>query len=110
MIEDVEFGAAGEVGATLDGESGRLVERENELMTLIEVTDGPAVGNNVTIKTPFVAEKVEEKLIGTGGFAADRVVGTHDGVGVAFDDCGAKCGSIGVVKIVERDGNVEAMA
>jgi len=90
MIKDVEFGAAGEVGASLDGESRRLVERENEVMTLIEVGDGRAVRNNVTIKTPFVAEEIEEELIGAGGFAADRVVGTHDGVGVAFGDRGAK--------------------
>jgi hypothetical protein len=40
-------------------------------MALIEVADGPAVGNNVTIKAPFLAEEIEEKLIGTGGFAAD---------------------------------------
>ena len=110
MIEDVEFGAAGEVGASLDSQSGGLVERENEIVTLIEVADGPAVGDDVTIKTPFVAEKIEEKLIGTGGLAADGVVGAHDGVGVALRNRSAEGGSVGVVEIVERDGNIEAMA
>ena len=40
----------------------------------------------------------------------DGIVGAHDGIGAAIDDGGAEGGSVGVVEIVERNGNIEAVA
>ncbi len=79
-------------------------------MTLVEIVDGPAVGDNVAFETPVAAEKTVEKMIGAGGLTVDGVVGAHDGIGVAFDDSGTEGGSVGVVEIVKRDRNIEAVA
>ena len=57
----------------------------------------------------MIAEKIEEEIVGAGRLIEDGVVGAHDRVGVAVDDGGAEGGRVGVVEIVERDGNIEAV-
>jgi len=103
------LGAAGEVGAGFEGERGGLIAGEDEAMGLMKIADGPAVGDDVAAETPILAKKIEEKMVGAGGFAANGVVGAHDGIGVAVDDGGAEGGGVGVVEIVERNGDVHTM-
>ena len=61
-------------------------------------------------ESPGVAKKIVEKMIGAGGFAADRVVRAHHGSSVGFDDGGAEGRSVSLVEIVRGDGSVEVMA
>jgi len=96
-IEGFELWAAGEVGASSERERGGLIERDDEAVALVEIVDGPTIGDHVAAETPLVAKEIEEQVIGAGGFAADGVVSTHDGVGVAIDDGGAEGGSVSVV-------------
>jgi len=110
VAQDTVFVAAGEVGTGFGGQSGGLVERECEIVSGVEIGDGAAVGDNEALEAPLIAEKIVEESAGAGGFAENAIVSTHRRVGVAVDDGGAKRGSVGVVKIVEGDGNVEAMA
>src|SRR5207245_6716101 len=97
-------------GSRLHGQSGALYERENETVTLVNDTDGPAVRHDIAFEAPLVAQSVKEKMIGASGFAADRVVGAHDGVSVTFRDRGAKRGSIRVGKVARRNRHILAMA
>ena len=110
VVKNIEFRAAGEVGASLHGESGGLVERKDKIVALVEIGNGPAVGNNVTLEAPLIAEEVEEEMIGAGRLAEHGVVGAHNGISVSIDDGGAKGWRVGVIEIVERHGNVEAVA
>ena len=110
MVEDFELRTATEVSASFERERGGLIEREDEVVALIEVVDSPAVGDNVTSEAPLIAEKIEEQTIGAGGLATDGIVGAHDGIGAAIDNGGPEGGRVGVVEIVERDGNIETMA
>lgn len=96
-IEGFELWAAGEVGASSERERCGLIERDDKAVALVEIVDGPAIGDHVAAETPLIAKEIEEKTIGAGGFAADGIVGTHDGVGVAIDDGGAEGGSVSVV-------------
>jgi len=96
-VQDFILRAAGEIGASFEGESGSLIERHDEAVALVEVVDGPAVGDNVAAEAPLIAKKIVEKTIGASGFAANGIVGAHDGVGVAVDDGGAEGGRVGVV-------------
>ena len=79
-------------------------------MTLVDVMDGPAVGNDIALEAPLVPQSAEEEMIRAGRFAADGIVGAHHGVGVALHDRGAKRGSVRVRKIMRRDGHIFAMA
>src|SRR5690242_14845756 len=79
-------------------------------MALVDVMNGPAVGNDIALETPLVPQSAEEEMIGAGRFAPDGIVSAHDGIGVAFGDRGAKRGSVSVRKIVRRNGHVFAMA
>ena len=101
---------AGKVGAGFERERGGLIEGHGEIVALVEILDGPAIGDNVTFETPIAAKKIVKKMIGASGFAVDGVVRAHDGIGVAFHDRGAEGGRVRVVKIVIRNGNIEAVA
>ena len=110
VVEGAEFGATGEVGARFDGESGSLRKSDNEIVGLVEIADGPTVGNDVAFEAPLVSKQIEEKMIGAGGFAVDGVVRAHDGVGAALDDGSAEGRRVGVVEIVGRYRNIETVA
>jgi len=110
VMEGLKFRAAGKIGAGFYSECGGLCERENVIVALVDVADGPAIGDHVTAEAPLIAKKAEEQMIGAGGLVENGIVGAHNGIGVAIDDGGAEGGRVGVIEIVERDGNVEAMA
>ena len=60
---------------------------------------------------PVAAEDVaEEHFAGAGGDVVDRVVGAHDGVGVALGDGGAEGGQVGVPEIVRSGIDVGLVA
>src|SRR5260370_547265 len=65
-----EFGAAAQVRSCLYGESSSLVKGKDETVALMEVADGPAIGDDVTFEAPFIAQRVKKHVIGTGRFAA----------------------------------------
>ena len=109
VVEGFVLRAASEIRAGSEREGGSLGERHDEAVALVKIVDGPAVGDNVAAKAPLIAEKTEKELIGAGGFTADGIVGAHDGVGVAINDGGAEGGRVGVVKIVKRNRNIEAV-
>ena len=79
-------------------------------MALVNITDRPAVGNDITFKSPLVTQRVKKKMIGARRLAAHGVVGAHDGIGVAFHDRGAKGGGVGVREVAGRNRHIEAMA
>ena len=109
-IEGFKLGTAREVGASLDGQRSGLTERKYEVVGLVEVADGPAVGDHVTAESPLPAKQVEEPLVGASGLPQNRVVRAHDGVGVAVDNGGAEGRRVRIVEIVEGDRNIEAVA
>src|SRR5215813_8275045 len=92
------------------GEGSGLFEGENVTVGLMEVADGPAIGDDITFEAPLFAKCVEEKVIGTRGLTEHGVIGAHDGVGLALHNRSAKRWRVGVGEIVRRDGHVEAMA
>ena len=103
--------AALEVGAGFDGEGGGVGHVGGEVVAGVDVGDGGAVGDDVAVEVPGVAEVVfEEHGVGAGGGAVDGVVGAHDGLGVGFGDGGAEGGEVGVFEIVRGDVDVGAVA
>ena len=62
----------------------------------VDVVDGGAVRHHKAVKAPFAAQGVFDKCwVGAGGYAVNRVIGTHDGTGVALLHCGFKGGQVG---------------
>ena len=72
-IENFILRAAGKVGAGFERERGGLIERHDEVVALVKIVDGPAIGDDVAFETPIAAEKIVEKMIGAGGFAATEL-------------------------------------
>ena len=84
-------------------------QRENVIVALVDIADGPAIGDDVTAEAPLIAEQAEEEMIGAGGLVENGIVGAHDGIGVAIDDGGAEGGRVRVIEIVEGHGNRSAL-
>src|SRR5207245_5348445 len=103
-----EFRAAAQIRSCLGGESGGLFESENEAVALMNVTDCPAVRNDITFEVPLVPQSVKKEMIGAGRFAAHGVVSAHDGIGVAFHDRSAKRRRVKVGEIARTNGHSEA--
>ena len=96
LLDGVEIGPVVVVVIDLDGEVDALVVHAAaqadggglglggiELVAVVDVEDGAAVGDDVALEVPPAAELVlKQELVGAGGLAVDGVVGTHDGAGL----------------------------
>ena len=103
--------AAFEVGAGLHGVGGGVGHVGRVVMAGEDVGDGGAVGDDVTVEVPGVAEVIlEEHGVGAGGGSVDGVVGAHDGLRVGFRDGGAEGGQVGVFEVVRGDVDVGLVA
>ena len=103
------FRAAAQVGSRFNREGIRLFQGKNVSVALMNIADGPAIGNDVALEAPLAAQRVQQKMIRACRLTMHGVVRAHDGIRVALHDRGAKCGGIRVGKIVRRNGHVEAM-
>lgn len=101
--------ATAQVGSRFNREGICLFQTKNVSVALMNIADGPAIGDHVALEAPLVAQRVQQEMIRARRFTVHGVVGTHDGIGVAFHDRGAKRGSVGIGEIVPRNGRVEAM-
>jgi hypothetical protein len=85
------------VHAAAKADGGGLRLGGVEVVAVVDVDDGAAVGDDVALEVPLAAKLVlQQELVGAGGLAVDGVVGAHDGVGVALGDGGAEGGQVGV--------------
>ncbi len=77
----------------------------------VDVGDGGAVGDDVAVEVPVVAEVLlQEHFVGAGGRTVDGVVGAHDGLRVGLSNGGAEGGQVGVFEVVWGDIDVEFVA
>jgi hypothetical protein len=76
-----------------------------------DVGGGGAVGDDVAVEVPRVAEVLlEEHGIGAGRGSVDGVIGAHDGLRVGLSDGGAEGGQVGIFEVVRRDVDVGLVA
>ncbi len=76
----------------------------------VHVGDGGAIADHVAVELPRVAQMVAQKHgVGAGRRAVNRVIGAHHGLGVRFGHGRAKGRQVGVLKIVRRDVDIEAV-
>ena len=81
------------------------------MMAAKDVGDGAAIGNDVALEAPVVAQMLfEQEGVRAGGLTVQRVVRAHHGFGFAFDDRGAKRGKVRVFHVVARSGDVNGVA
>ena len=77
----------------------------------IDIVDRAAIRDDVTCKTPLVAQQFgEQKRVRAGGFAIDGIVSAHHGADVAFAHGGLEMRQIRFVKIPFRRLGIETMA
>src|SRR3954469_22998791 len=71
------------------------------------IADRITVRDYVSLKMPSPAQRVLQKeLIRAGRLTINGVVGAHDGIGMAFDNRSAKCGSVCVQLVVLADVDI----
>src|SRR5208283_4337786 len=64
-----------EVGARLQRAGHSLLGGGGELVGLVDVVDGAAIGNHIALKTPLLAQNLgEQARVGAGGLAIHAVV------------------------------------
>src|SRR6266496_1074687 len=74
------------------------------------IADRIAIRDYISLEMPGPAQCVLQKeLICAGRLTIDRVVGAHDGIGMAFNNRGAKCWRVRVQFVVLADVNVGEM-
>ena len=80
------------------------------MVSLEEVDNGIAVGNNITIKLPGAAERVfQQERIGARGLTIDAVIRAHNGLGFAFGYGRAERWQIRVFHIMFRDLDIDGV-
>src|SRR6185436_7828792 len=79
-------------------------------MSMPNVVDGAAVGNNVAVEAPLAAQNIRHQLLVCATRLTVRaVVSTHHRVGPAFHDRRAKSGQISFAQIAFVSGRVETV-
>ena len=79
VLQGAEGGAALHVQARLDGDGAGLGLALRYLVAVVDVGDGAAVGDDVPLEAPLLAQDVgEQQLAARGALAVDAVVGPHD--------------------------------
>ncbi len=102
--------AAFEVAALGDAEGRRLFRSRHDLVVLVDVVDGPAVGDDVAVEAPLLPQDVlEEALARRARLAVDAVVGAHHRVGLALLDEGLERGKVGLPEIALARLHVEGV-
>ena len=77
--------SAVQVTAVFEGERSALRRSIRNLMVDMEITDGPAVADNMPLKSPFFAERfLQQCLTSAGWLPVHPVVGAHNGLDFRF--------------------------
>ena len=99
-----------QISARLHRGCGGMRHIWSVVMAGVDVCHGGAVTDDISVKMPGVAEMIAQQHgVGAGGSSIDGVIGAHDGLGVGFGHCSAEGGKVGVLEIVRRDIDVEAV-
>ena len=70
-------------------------------MALMEVLDGPAVGNHMAFKAPFVSQNIRKKrLASAAGLSVGAVVSAHHRLHLRFLHTGLESGKISFIQIL----------
>src|SRR6185295_17855515 len=88
-------GAALQVATVANAQRGRGLLRRLDLVALVDVVEGPAVGYDVAAEAPILPQDVlEQPRARRGRSAVHPVVGAHDRADLALLDEGAEGGEI----------------
>ena len=80
------------------------------MMSLVEITDRPAVGNVMSFKMPFVAKHLLHKIgVSTAGFLVGTVISTHDSFHISLCHQSFKSGKISFPQILLRSFGIETV-
>src|SRR5262249_12206947 len=76
-----------------------------------DVGYGAAVGNNVALEPPILAQVfLQQSIAGASGLPVHRVVGAHHGSRLGLHDGGSEGGQICVLHVMVRYGHVNAVS
>ena len=109
--EQAAIGAAAvQVGAGLQGGGAGLGGSIGEMVIFVEIPDGPAVGNHMTLEAPFVPQIFLKQLrAAAAGIAVDCVVGAHDGLHIGFLHRRFKGGQVGFLHVLFAGVDIEVV-
>ena len=99
--------AAVEVAPRVQRQGDAFLRAGGDLVVLVEVPDGPAVGDVVALEAPSAPEGLpHEHVAGAAGFAVGAVVGAHDCFHAGIDKC-FECREICLIQVLFGGDGVE---
>ena len=103
VLERTHRRAALEVEACLEGLDGGIHLAAGAVVSRVYVGHGAAVGYDVALEVPSVAQYVlHEERAGRTAVAVDGVVGRHDGLDLCVLDQHLECRKVCLIEILER--------
>ena len=79
-------------------------------MVLIDIVDGAAIGDDITLEAPFLAkDSGEQAAAAAAGLAIEAVVGAHDGISSAFLYSHFKLREVGLAEVALVRPGIEEM-
>ncbi len=100
-----------EVTAGLHSQGGRFGRCPHDLVVPVDVADGPAIGDDVTIEAPLPPQDfLQQSRAGAGRLAIDAVIGPHDRDRLSLPYASLKGGQIRIVQVPLADPGVEVVA
>jgi len=100
-----------QVSACLDPQGGRFCRSFHNFMHsfVVEILDGPAVGNDIALEAPPVPEQRTQEKAATARFSPKALIGAHDGPNPAFLHYFFKVWSIRFIKITPAGMHIGAV-
>ena len=100
-----------QVATHLHRQGRRLSRRLDHPVPAEDIVDGPAVGDDVALETPFLAQDLlEQPGTGAAWLAVHPVVRAHDGRGGPFLHARLERGQVGLAQVALAHPRVELMA
>ena len=100
FLHCLEGGTALHVQARLDGDGAGFSFCLCDFVPFVDVGHGIAVGNDVSLEAPLLAQYVgEQEFAARSALAVDAVVGSHDGFDLSLLHQHAESGQVGLPQV-----------
>src|SRR6185503_12259498 len=109
-VESRSPDAAGKICARFERHCGSMLDIGGLLVSLKDVDDGSAVGDDKPFESPGIPQMfLEQHLVGARRELVDGVISTHHGLHMTFGHCCTEGWEVGLFKIARAWINIESV-